>query len=182
MQTKSMRLHLAIYAVSAALVTTPVQAEESGHDQTRGGFDALSREMSTCAAYFSLLSSIIENAEGPAAKVETAQRIKSIGQTLLTQSINVANLIGVTDNTVMERVQAALKEMVNAVNADPPNSLATMYTKYGRPCDDLLQNASRRFADLIARDEQEFGAGERYCTYCSLVVILASLTVAYVEE
>jgi hypothetical protein len=107
----------------------------------------------TCAAYFSLLSSIVENAEGPAANAETGQRIKSIGQTLLTQSINVANLIGMADNTVMERVQAALKEMVNTVNADPPNSLATMYTRYGQPCDELLQNASRRFADLIARDE-----------------------------
>ena len=156
MQTKSMRLHLAIYAISGALVTTSLQAGESSHDQNRAGFDALSREMSTCAAYFSLLSSIIENAEGPAAKVETAQRVKSIGQTLLTQSINVANLIGMGDKTVMERVQAALKEMVKTVNADPHNSLATMYTKYGQPCDELLQNASRRFADLIARNEQEF--------------------------
>ena len=156
MQAKSMRRHLAIYAISGALFTSSVQAGESSHDQIRPGFDALGREMSTCAAYFSLLSSIVEHAEGLAAKAETARRIKSIGQTLLTQSINVAKLIGMADNTVMERVRAALKEMVDTVNADPPNSLATMSTKYGRPCDQLLQNAPRRFADLIARDEQEF--------------------------
>ena len=148
--------NLAIYAVSSALIAAPAQAGEDSRDQIRTGLDALSHEMSICAAYFSLLSSIVESADGPAANVETAQRIKSIGQVMLTQSINIAHLIGMADNTVMQRVQLALKDMVNTVNADPPNSLVVMHTKYGQPCDDLLESAPRRFADLIAGDGRSF--------------------------
>jgi hypothetical protein len=147
--------------MSTALIATSVHAGESAHDQSandqsRAGIEALSREMSTCAAYFSLLSSIIEDANGPAAKAEMAQRIRTTGEAMLLQSIKVANLIGVAEHVVTERVQAALQEMVNAVNANPASSLAAMYTKYGQPCDELLQNAPSRLADLIARDGPEF--------------------------
>ena len=112
--------------------------------------------MSTCSAYFSLLSEIVGNAEGPAAKAEIAGRIKSTGQTMLVQAINVANYIGLADDVVMQRVQKAMDEMVATINADPPNSLTIMHASYGVPCDELLQNAPRRFAELLARDREDF--------------------------
>ena len=59
------------------------------HADRRSGLDDLSKEMSTCSAYFSLLSEIVGNAEGPAAKAEVAGRIKSTGQAMLVQAINV---------------------------------------------------------------------------------------------
>jgi hypothetical protein len=156
MQPKSMRRHLMICGISGALIATPAQAGEGSRDQMRAGLDALSHEMSTCAAYFSLLSAIIESADGADARVETARRIKSTGQAMLVQSINVANRIGMADDAVMERMQAALKQMVDTINGDPPNSLAAMYGQYGRPCDELLATAPSRLAELIARDGQDF--------------------------
>src|SRR6516225_7862127 len=127
----------------------------SSHADRRSGLDDLSKEMSTCSAYFSLLSEIVGNAEGPAAKAEIAGRIKSTGQTMLVQAINVANYIGVADDVVMQRVQKAMDEMVATINADPPNSLAIMHSRYGVPCDELLENAPRRFAELLARDRED---------------------------
>ena len=126
------------------------------HADRRSGLDDLSKEMSTCSAYFSLLSEIVGNAEGPAAKAEIAGRIKSTGQTMLVQAINVANFIGVADDVVMQRVQKAMDEMVATINAEPPNSLAIMHVRYGAPCDELLQNAPRRFAELLAREREDF--------------------------
>jgi hypothetical protein len=140
--------------VSAVLLVTTVQP--SNADRRRSGLDDLSKEMSTCSAYFSLLSAVVGNADGPANKAQVAGRIKKTGQAMLVQAINVANYIGVGDDVVMQRAQAAMDEMVATINADPPNSLAVMHVKYGRPCDDLLENAPRRFADLIAGDREDF--------------------------
>jgi len=112
--------------------------------------------MSTCSAYFSLLAEIVGNAEGPPTKAEVAGRIKSTGQAMLMQAINVANYIGVADDEVMQRAKKAMDEMVATINADPPNSLAIMHTRYGVPCDELLENAPRRFAELIARGREDF--------------------------
>jgi hypothetical protein len=143
---------LALAATSVVLLGPMAQATEA----SRAGFDDLSQEMSTCAAYFSLLSSIVENSDGPEDKAAIAQRIKSTSQALLTQAIHVANYIGVQDDAVMKRVQVALKEMVDTVNGDPPNSLQIMHTKYGQPCDELLQNAPGRFADLVEHQREDF--------------------------
>jgi hypothetical protein len=112
--------------------------------------------MSTCSAYYSLLSAVVGNAPGPAAKAQVAGRIKQTGQAMLLQAINVANYIGVVDEVVMQRAQAAMDEMVTTINADPPNSLAVMHVKYGQPCDELLRNAPKRFADLISDEHQDF--------------------------
>ena len=112
--------------------------------------------MSTCSAYYSLLSEIVGNAGGPAAKAEVAERIKSTGQAMLLQAINVANYIGVADDVVMQRAHTAMDEMVATINADPPNSLTIMHSRYGVPCDELLQNAPQRFAELIARGREDF--------------------------
>jgi 1-aminocyclopropane-1-carboxylate deaminase/D-cysteine desulfhydrase-like pyridoxal-dependent ACC family enzyme len=144
--------YLALAVASSVLIGPLAQAGALG----RAGFDDLSREMSTCAAYFSLLSSIVENSDGPAAKAEIALRIKSTGQAMLTQSINVAKYIGMGDDSVMERVQKALKEMMDTVNSDPPSSLSLMQTKYGQPCDELLQSAPQRFAELIEQHREDF--------------------------
>jgi hypothetical protein len=84
-----------------------------GGEPGRAGFDDPSREMSTCTAYFSLL----------------AQRIKSTGQVMLTQSINVANYVSMHDDAVMEPVHAALKVMVDTVHSDPPSTLRVMHIK-----------------------------------------------------
>lgn len=122
----------------------------------RSGLDNLSREMSTCSAYYSLLSAVVGNAQGPAAKAQIAGRIKETGQAMLLQAINVAKYIGVGDDVVIEHAQAAMDEMVTTINADPPNSLAVMHGKYGQPCDELLQSAPKRFADLIAGKREDF--------------------------
>jgi hypothetical protein len=144
--------YLAAAGASVALLGAPSRASDSN----RAGFDDLSREMSTCAAYFSLLSDIVENSPGPEAKAETAQRIKSTGQAMLIQSINVANYIGLSDDVVMKRVQTALKEMVETVNGDPANSLQVMHVRYGQPCDELLESAAKRFADLLELPREDF--------------------------
>jgi len=112
--------------------------------------------MSTCSAYYSLVSAVVGNAQGPAAKAEVAGRIKETGQAMLLQAIKVANYIGVGDDVVMQRAQAAMDEMVTTINADPPSSLAVMHRKYGQPCDELLQNAPKRFADLITGKHDDF--------------------------
>ena len=151
-----LRYHLAIAAITGAAIGAAAQAGESMHENTRAGLDKLGHEMSTCAAYFSLLSSIVEKADGPAERIETARRIKSTGQAMLVQSINVAGHIGMGDQVVMDRVQAAMTEMVRSINDDPPNSLTMMYTKYGVPCDELLQRAPKRFADLVQSERDDF--------------------------
>jgi hypothetical protein len=112
--------------------------------------------MSTCSAYYSLLSAVVSNAQGPAAKAQVAGRIKETGQAMLLQAIKVANYIGVGDDVVMQRAQAAMDEMVSTINADPPNSLGAMHGKYAQPCDELLQSAPKRFADLIAGRREDF--------------------------
>jgi hypothetical protein len=56
----------------------------------------------------------------------------------------------------MQRAGAAMDEMVTTINADPPNSLAVMHSKYGQPCDELPQNALKRFADLISNQPRDF--------------------------
>jgi hypothetical protein len=105
--------------------------------------------MSTCAAYFSLLSSIIQNSAGAEEKAAAAERMKLSGQAMLTQAINIAKYIGMDENVPMERVQVRLKELVKTINRDPPNSLRIMHTKYGQPCAELLIKAPQRFLDLL---------------------------------
>jgi len=144
------------YFAAAVASVTLLGAPSQASDASRAGFDDLSREMSTCAAYYSLLSDIVENSPGPGAKAETAQRIKSTGQAMLIQSIRVANYIGLADDVVMERVKTALKEMVDTVNGDPANSLEVMHTRYGQPCDELLESAAKRFADLLELPREDF--------------------------
>jgi hypothetical protein len=149
MQTTSLAKHFALSLVIGALMALPSQAGAPDRDLGRAGLSDLSHEMSTCAAYFSLLSSIVEKSAGPEAKPDVAQRIKSTGQAMLVQAINVANYIGVKDDVPMERVQVALKEMAETVNRDPPNSLKFMHTQYGQPCDELLETAPKRFVELL---------------------------------
>jgi hypothetical protein len=142
--------------MSGALFGSAAQAGEVDPNR-RAGFDGLSREMSTCATYYSLLAAIIENADGgPAAEGEVVQRIKSTAQAMLVQSITVANQIGIAGNVVTQRVQASLKEMVDTVNGDPVNSLEVMQTKYGQPCDELLQTSAERFAELLEHQREDF--------------------------
>src|SRR5262249_23693890 len=102
MRPTKMQCYLAIAAITGAVIGTAAQAGEPLSEKTRVGLDQLGHEMSSCAAYFSLLSSIVEKADGPADKIETAQRIKSTGQAMLVQAINIANHIGMGDRVVME--------------------------------------------------------------------------------
>ena len=153
MSTDFITRSLSVALASGVLLTV---MPYPSHADRRSGLDDLSKEMSTCSAYFSLLSQIVGHATGPAAKAEVAGRIKSTGQAMLVQAINVANYIGVVDDVVMQRVHTAMDEMVATINADPPNSLAIMHSRYGVPCDELLENAPRRFAELIARGREDF--------------------------
>src|SRR5262245_7614512 len=153
MSTDFITRSLSVALASGVLLTV---MPYPSHADRRSGLDDLSKEMSTCSAYFSLLSQIVGSAEGRAAKAEVAGRIKSTGQAMLVQAINVANYIGVVDDVVMQRVHTAMDEMVATINADPPNSLAIMHSRYGVPCDELLENAPRRFAELTARAREDF--------------------------
>ena len=150
--------HLVTRSLSVALASGVLLSviPFPSHADRQSGLDDLSKEMSTCSAYFSLLSEIVGSAEGPAAKAEVAGRIKSTGQAMLVQAIYVANYIGLADDVVMQRAHKAMDEMVATINADPSNSLAIMHGRYGVPCDELLENAPRRFAALIARGREDF--------------------------
>ena len=150
------RIGRSIPAALGGAVLLAVMSLSAHAGGRRSGLDNLSREMSTCSAYYSLLSAVVSNAEGPTAKADVAGRIKETGQAMLLQGIKVANYIGVGDDVVMQRAQAAMDEMVTMINADPPNSLAVMHGKYGQPCDELLQSAPKRFADLIAGKREDF--------------------------
>ena len=148
MWTRAIAKQLALPIIGCGLLG-PAQAAEESRDKGRAGLDDLSHEMSTCAAYFSLLSTIMENSTRSETRAAAAKRIKSIGQAMLTQGINVASYIGVDEKVATDRVQVALKEMVETINRDPANSLRAMHTKYGLPCDALLREAPRRFMALL---------------------------------
>jgi len=126
-----------------------LQADEERRARGRSGLDDLSQEMSTCAAYFSLLSSIIQKSTGAEGKAAAAERMKLTAQAMLSRAINIAKFIGMDENAPMERSQVRLKEMVETINNDPTNSLKIMRTKYGQPCDELLIKAPQRFLDLL---------------------------------
>jgi hypothetical protein len=147
--TNSISKLLTLSLMCCGLLWQPLQADEERRDKGRAGLDELSHEMSTCAAYFSLLSSVIQNSVGRERNAPVAERMKSSGQAMLTQAINIARYIGVDDSAAMQRVEVRLKEMVDTINDDPPNSLRVMHTKYGQPCDELLLNAPRKFIDLL---------------------------------
>jgi hypothetical protein len=140
---------LALVVQCCWLLSKPLQASEPARNKARAGLDGLSQEMSTCAAYFSLLSSIVESSARPERIGTVADRIKQTGQEMLTEATNIATYIGMNGDVSLQRVQVAMKEMVEVINSDPPNSLATMHVKYGQRCDELLVNAPQRFVDLL---------------------------------
>jgi hypothetical protein len=133
-------------------VLSIAQADEQSRLRGRSGLEDLSHEMSTCAAYFSLLSSVIQKSAGAETKA-AAERTKLTGRAMLTQAINIAKYIGMDENVPLQQVKVRLKEMVETINNDPPNSLKIMHTKYGQPCDELLIKAPQRFIDLL----QDYG-------------------------
>ena len=146
---------LGISLLCCSLCSQSLQADEQSRVRGRSGLQDLSHEMSTCAAYFSLLSSIIKNSAAAERTAGAAERMKLTGQAMLTQAVNIAKYIGLDENVPMERVQVRLKEMVETINNDPPNSLKIMHTKYGQPCDELLIKAPQRFMHLL----QDYGDG-----------------------
>ena len=153
MHSMSIANRLSISLLSCGLLWQPLQADEQSRVKGRSGLEDLSHEMSTCAAYFALLSSIIQNSAGVERKAATAERMKLTGQAMLTQAINIAKYIGMDDNVPMDWVQVRLQEMVETINNDPPNSMTIMHTKYGQPCDELLTKAPQRFLNLL----QDYG-------------------------
>jgi hypothetical protein len=146
--------HLALPVICCGLLV-PAEADEQTRDKGRAGLDDLSHEMCTCAAYFSLLSSIIEKSARSETTPGAGRRIKSIGQAMLSQGINVAGYIGVDEKVATKRVELALQEMVETINVDPANSLSAMHTKYGLPCDTLRRDAPQRFIALLRQYEAE---------------------------
>src|SRR5262245_49226298 len=80
---------LALAAFWCGQSCDPVQAGAEERDKGRAGLDELSGEMSTCAAYFSLLSSIMENSVGPSKERGAARRMKATGQVMLTDRKSV---------------------------------------------------------------------------------------------
>jgi hypothetical protein len=144
---------LTFSALCCGLFWQPLQADEDRRARGRSGLDDLGQEMSTCAAYFSLLSSIVQKSAAGDSKKSVAERMKVTAQAMLSQAINISKYIGMDENAPMERAQVRLKEMVETINNDPPNSLKIMHTKYGLPCDQLLTNAPQRFLGLL----QDYG-------------------------
>ena len=154
MRTKPIAKHLVLPVICCGLLA-PAQASQDSRDKGRAGLDNLSQEMCTCAAYFSLLSSIIENSAKSEMRADAGKRIKSTGQAMLSQGINVARYIGIDEKVATKRVELALQEMVETINNDPANSLKAMHTKYGLPCDALLQEAPQRFIALLKQFEAD---------------------------
>src|SRR5215813_9407068 len=72
MQPTSIAKRLTISALCCGLFWQPVQADEERRAKGRSGLDDLSQEMSTCAAYFSLLSSIVQKSVGADSKTNVA--------------------------------------------------------------------------------------------------------------
>jgi hypothetical protein len=107
---------LTLSVLCCGLLGQPLQADEKSRVRSRSGLADLSHEMSTCAAHFSLLSSIIQNSAGSETKTTAAQRMRLTGQAMLSQAINIAKYIGIDENAPMERVQVRLKEMVENHN------------------------------------------------------------------
>src|SRR5262245_22072761 len=153
MQPTSIATPLPSSAVCCGLFWQPLQADEQRRGKGRSGLDDLSQEMSTCAAYFSLLSSIVQKSAGAESKTNVAERMKLTAQAMLSQAVNIGKYIGMDENAPLERAQLRLKEMVETINNDPANSLRIMHTKYGQPCDELLTNAPQRFMNLL----QDYG-------------------------
>ena len=149
MPSMTIAKRLTTAALCCGLFSQPLQADEERRARGRSGLDDLSHEMSTCAAYFSLLSSIVKKSTGAEGKAAAAERMKLTAEAMLSQAINIAKYIGMDENAPMERSQNRLKEMVETINNDPPNSLKIMHTKYGQPCDQLLTHAPQRFLDLL---------------------------------
>jgi hypothetical protein len=153
MPSMTIAKRLIIAALCCGLFWQPLRADEERRAKGRSGLDELSQEMSTCAAYFSLLSSIVQKSAGVDSKNNAAERMKLTGQAMLSQAVNIAKYIRSDKNVPMERAQVRLKEMVETINNDPQNSLRIMHTKYGQPCDQLLTDAPQRFLDLL----QDYG-------------------------
>src|SRR5262245_14693821 len=149
MSSSTIAKRLTTTALCCGLFWQPLQADEDRRARARSGLDGLSQEMSTCAAYFSLLSSIVQKSAGGDSKTNVAERMKLTAQAMLSQAINIAKYIGMDENAPMERSQVRLKEMVETINNDPTNSLKIMRTKYGQHCDELLIKAPKRFLDLL---------------------------------
>lgn len=149
MRTAALTKHLAVALVGGALTDLPLQAAEQDRGDARAGLNDLSGQLSTCAAYYSLLASVIENSTGPEAKVELAEHIRPTGQAMFVQAVRAANHIGMEGDVIEQRVKVALAEMVETVNSDPASSLTVMHTRYGQPCSELLESGPQRFADLL---------------------------------
>jgi hypothetical protein len=149
MQTATIAGALVLEVFWYGICCDTVQAGAEERDKGRAGLDELSGEMSTCAAYFSLLSSIIDNSDRPSKQKGAAGRMKATGQVMLVQAINVATYIGLDEKVPMERVQAALKAMVETINRDPAKSRGAMHGSYGVRCDALLHNGPQRFIALL---------------------------------
>jgi len=109
MQPTRIAKRLTISALCCGLGWQPLQADEERRAKGRSGLDDLSQEMSTCAAYFSLLSSIVQTAAGANSKTKVAERMKLTAQAMLSQAINIGKYIGMDENAPMERVQLRLK-------------------------------------------------------------------------
>src|SRR5262245_39758679 len=98
MPSQTIAKRVTIAALNCGLFWQPSQADEERRARGRSGLDDLSREMSTCAAYFSLLSSIIQKSAGAEGKAATAERVQSTAQAMLSQAINIAKYIGMDEN------------------------------------------------------------------------------------
>src|SRR5262245_64541736 len=110
---------LVVVALCSAALYQPSRAEEGPSEQSRAALSDLGHELSECAAYFSLLASIVEQAEGPEKLGAVARHIRSSGELLLTQALAVARAVGIHEEAPLQWSRTALTEMVETVNGNP---------------------------------------------------------------
>jgi hypothetical protein len=142
---------LLVASWGACLALQPVQAIAGDQEQTRDALNALSREMSTCAAFFTLASAVLKTAV-PDGAISVGFRYEAAGKVMLAQATAIADVIALESGAPLDWSRSAMRAMVKEINADPKNSAALMTTKYDEPCQELFKDSGTRFRELIDRD------------------------------
>jgi hypothetical protein len=145
----TIRCLLPVALLSACLVLPSAQAIAADEEGTGGALKALGHEMSTCAAFFALASSVLKS--GLPDHTTATARYDAAGKVMLAQASAIADLIGLEPDEVIEWSTSAMREMVKEINADPKNSAPLMTRKYDEPCQTLLTESAARFRGLIDR-------------------------------
>jgi hypothetical protein len=152
--TMTFGCRLLVASWGACLALQPSQGIARDQEQTREALNALGRQMSTCAAFFSLATTVLKNA-APDGAPSVTSRYEAAGKVMLAQAMAIADVIGLEPDVPLEWSRADMRTMVKEINADPKSSAALMTTKYDEPCQELLKDSGTRFRELIDKDTRD---------------------------